>query len=321
MSSLKQKSNKTSSATTHGAEPRGVGAERQVVFLGKVSASADAKHNSPSHPRGKPSGDSKSIFNKETKPKIAKTKSIQGPLEAKVYSQKGISVGTISLRPEAFGLRWNSDLVHQVSVSMASTNRRGTAHAKDRSEVSGGGKKPWKQKGTGRARHGSIRSPLWVGGGVAHGPRKEKNYDRKVNKKVKAKALLTILSRKFKDGEIIFIDSLNFSEPKTKDAKTTIDSWKKIEGMERILGKKTNAMVITLPSREGNTFMSFKNIGNIAIDEIRNINPLTLLQYKSLAIINPDISLPFIYSKAGIEAELIKDTEKKKTTTNTKRKK
>ncbi len=91
-------------------------------------------------------------------------------------------------------------------------------HTKGRGEVSGGGKKPWKQKGTGRARHGSTRSPIWVKGGVTHGPNNLKNYDRKVNKKMKAKALFTILSRKMKDGEIVFVDSIKIAKPKTVDA-------------------------------------------------------------------------------------------------------
>src|SRR4029078_6219347 len=98
-----------------------------------------------------------------------------------------------------FGLPWNADLVHQVISSLKTDARKPVAHTKTRGSVRGGGKKPWQQKGTGRARHGSIRSPLWVGGGVAHGPRNDKNFDRKVNKKMKAKALYTILSKKFKD--------------------------------------------------------------------------------------------------------------------------
>jgi large subunit ribosomal protein L4 len=115
-------------------------------------------------------------------------------------------MGKTKLPEGLFGLPWNADLVHQVVVSMQSSARRGTAHAKTRGEVSGTGKKPWQQKGTGRARHGSRRSPIWVGGGVAHGPRKDKNYDRKVNRKMKDKALLTILSSKYKNGEVLFVD-------------------------------------------------------------------------------------------------------------------
>ena len=94
------------------------------------------------------------------------------------------------------------------------------------------GKKPWKQKGTGRARHGSSRSPIWVGGGVTHGPRNDKNFDRKINKKARAKALYTILSKKFKEGEILFVDSLNFTASKTKEAKNILGSLASVKGFE-----------------------------------------------------------------------------------------
>ena len=112
-------------------------------------------------------------------------------LDAEVYSKDGKKVSDFSLPSEVFGLNWNADLVHQVITSLQTAARHPYAHAKTRGEVSGGGKKPWKQKGTGRARHGSTRSPIWVGGGVAHGPNKEKNFDRKVNKKTKNTAIKT----------------------------------------------------------------------------------------------------------------------------------
>src|SRR5574343_932022 len=114
-------------------------------------------------------------------------------METQVYNQKGKSVGSLKLPEAVFGLKWNADLVHQVVTSMESTARTNVAHTKNRGDVRGGGKKPWQQKGTGRARHGSTRSPIWVGGGVTHGPRKDKNYERKVNRKMKAKALFTII--------------------------------------------------------------------------------------------------------------------------------
>ena len=118
-------------------------------------------------------------------------------MEAKIYNQKGEIARTINLPEEVFGVKWRSDLVHQVVEGMRSNARSGTAHAKDRSEVRGGGKKPWKQKGTGRARHGSSRSPIWIGGGVTHGPLKDKNYKRKISQKMRVEALFSVLSRKF----------------------------------------------------------------------------------------------------------------------------
>ena len=102
-------------------------------------------------------------------------------MESVVYNQEGKSVGKVTLPEALFGLAWNSDMVHQVVTSMMMDKRNAVAHTKNRGEVSGGGKKPWQQKGTGRARHGSTRSPIWVGGGITHGPRKDKNYSNSMN--------------------------------------------------------------------------------------------------------------------------------------------
>ena len=151
-------------------------------------------------------------------------------MEAILYNQEGKSAGKFALPKGIFDVPWNNDLVHEVVRLMNSNSRTNVAHAKTRGEVRGGGKKPWRQKGTGRARHGSSRSPIWVGGGTTHGPRNEKNFDRKSNKKAKTKALLTILSRKYKDGEILFLDGVNFAAPKAKEAKTVLLSLSKIKG-------------------------------------------------------------------------------------------
>ena len=105
-------------------------------------------------------------------------------MKTEIYNKEGQSSGTINLDDQLFDLKWNADLVHQVVRSMESNARQSNADTKGRGDVRGGGKKPWRQKGTGRARHGSSRSPIWVGGGVAHGPTSEKNYDKKINKKM-----------------------------------------------------------------------------------------------------------------------------------------
>ena len=132
-----------------------------------------------------------------------------------LYNQEGKEVGKIDLPEKTFGVRWNADLVHQVVTAQQANARTPIAHAKGRGEVAGGGKKPWKQKGTGRARHGSIRSPLWRHGGKAHGPTKEKVYTQKINQKMRQKALSTVLSKKLSDGELIFVDKLTLPEIKT----------------------------------------------------------------------------------------------------------
>ncbi|MDQ5893373.1 MAG: large subunit ribosomal protein [Patescibacteria group bacterium] len=212
-------------------------------------------------------------------------------METIVYNQKGQETGKIKLPEAVFGVSWNADLVHQVVVSMMSSARHPIANTKTRGEIRGGGKKPWQQKGTGRARHGSTRSPIWVGGGVAHGPRADKNYDRKVNKKAKAKALYTILSKKFKDGEILFIDSLSFTEPKAAEAKNTLMAFSKIKGFEKFGTKPKNVAIITVEKKTPTLTKSFKNFGNLEVEEFRTINPVSVLNHKYLVIANPKESL------------------------------
>jgi large subunit ribosomal protein L4 len=212
-------------------------------------------------------------------------------MEQTIYNQKGKESGKIKLPEAVFGLAWNADLVHQVIVSMTSSMRHSIANTKTRGEVSGGGKKPWQQKGTGRARHGSTRSPIWVGGGIAHGPRADKNYDRKINKKVKSKALYTILSKKLKDGEVLFVDSISFDAPKAKEAKDTIMAFSKIKGFEKFATKPKNVAIISTDKKTPTLTKSFKNFGNLEIEEFRNINPVSLLNHKYLVISNPKESL------------------------------
>lgn len=240
---------------------------------------------------------------KETKTKKAKAvrakkeKKTLGVLEAEVYSQAGKSVESVNLPESIFALPWKADLVHQVVVSLMSNKRVNLAHTKTRGEVRGGGKKPWQQKGLGRARHGSTRSPIWVKGGVAHGPRKEKNYDRKVNKKMKAKALFTIISKKFRDNEVFFLDNLQASAPKAKEGLSILKNLSKIKGAEQILAKKNNSAYLAVNKKDVNLDRSFRNFGNIKLDEIRNINPLDVLNYKYLIIDNPALAFKFLEAK------------------------
>ena len=215
-------------------------------------------------------------------------------IQEKIYNRKGEEAGKVELPEGVFGLPWNADLVHQVVTSMQSSARTPVAHTKTRGEVRGGGKKPWQQKGTGRARHGSTRSPIWVGGGVTHGPRNDKNFLRKVNKKMKTKALHTILSRKLRDNELIFIDAVSFPEPKTKDAQGVLRGLSSIKGFEKLTLKKVNAAFIALPKKDILTEKSFRNIGNVEVGEARNLNPLQLLSYKYLIVADPKESLKTI---------------------------
>lgn len=218
-------------------------------------------------------------------------------MESTLYNQNGESLGKVKVPESVFGLPWNADLVHQVVVSMQSSARNPIAHAKTRAEVRGGGKKPWKQKGTGQARHGSTRSPIWVGGGVAHGPRNDKNYDRKINRKMKTKALFTILSRKFKEGEVTFIDSLSLKNAKTVEAVATLSKLTAIPALKNVKGKKTNALYIALPEKNEGVSRGFKNIGNVSIEETRNINPVSLMTYRHIVFVYPEETVRVLESK------------------------
>jgi large subunit ribosomal protein L4 len=220
-------------------------------------------------------------------------------MDAKVYSNEGAEVGKISLPEAVFGVKWNADLVHEVVVGMQANARESTAHTKGRGEVRGGGKKPWRQKGTCRARHGSNRSPIWVGGGVSHGPRNEKDYSVKINKKVRAKALATVLSRKFVDSEIIFVESLAISEPKTALGKNVLTALAKGTGQTSLSTKRKNTAILILPSRNEAVEKSFRNFGNIEVMQAKDINPVDLLTYKYVVMTEPASTLELISKRVS----------------------
>ena len=220
-------------------------------------------------------------------------------MKSNIYNQEGKAAGSIELPESVFGLKWNSDLVHQVVTAMNTNARHAIAHTKTRGDVSGGGKKPWAQKGTGRARHGSTRSPIWVGGGVAHGPRNDKNFDRKINRKMKAKALFTILSRKFKDGEVLFIDDVKLSAPKTSSARAILEAVSKITGYEMLLSKRNNSAYMAFGSKDMNVEKSFRNFSNVLISEARNMNPVDMMNHKFVVITKPEETVAFLSGKMG----------------------
>ena len=218
--------------------------------------------------------------------------------EAKIYNQKGTEAGTIKLPAKVFSAKWRADLVHQVVEGMRSNKRAGTADTKDRGEVSGGGKKPWKQKGTGRARHGSTRSPIWVGGGVTHGPLAEKNYKRKISKTMRAQALFSVLSKKMKDGEILFVDSLALVDVKTKKALEVMKNLSKASGFKPLANSKKPRVLVALFSRDKKIEKSFRNLPQLEIVFVKNLNPLDVLNYQYLLIENPEESVRFLESRA-----------------------
>jgi large subunit ribosomal protein L4 len=167
---------------------------------------------------------------------------------------------------------FNSNLVYQVATSQLSNRRKSIAHTKDRSEVRGGGKKPWKQKGTGRSRHGSSRSPLWVGGGVTFGPRNDKNYKRTMPKNIKRKALLEILNEKEKTNNIVIVDKIEAL--KTKHANEFLNK-------NSLLNE---SCLIVLQGMDKKTILAFRNIKKVKTIQFKDLNCLDVLTFKKIVI-------------------------------------
>lgn len=210
-------------------------------------------------------------------------------ISVNVYNQKGEEMGQAQLPKEVFGLEVSPDLVRQVVVSQMANRRQGTAHTKDRREVSGGGKKPWRQKGTGRARHGSIRSPLWKGGGVTFGPRNERNYQKAIPAKMRKKALLMVLSAKAKNNLLVLLDELKLTGVKTKE----------IFSVLRLLPCKGKGTLIVLPEMDKNIIFSARNISGIATMQAKDLNALDLLSYKYLLMPEKAVeTMKIIYGKS-----------------------
>ncbi len=202
-------------------------------------------------------------------------------MKTSVYNQQGQEIKKIELPENIFGLDINEDLVHQVVVCQMSNRRQNSAHTKDRSEVSGGGKKPWRQKGTGRARHGSIRSPLWKGGGVTFGPRNEKNYKKNIPNKMRKKALFMVLSGKLKDNQIIFVDNIKIEKTKTKEVQQIINN----------LPINNKKALIVLPEKDNNLVLGARNINNIETVSAKDINALDLLSFTYLIVLEESIKV------------------------------
>jgi len=226
-------------------------------------------------------------------------------METNVYNQEGKSTDKVKLPETIFGVRYNGDLLHQVVVGMQANKRTPVAHTKDRGDVSGGGKKPWRQKGTGRARVGSSRSPIWRGGGITFGPRNDKDYSKKINKKMKIKALYVALSQKFRDGEILFIDSLSLTKPKTSEVKRILTALSSIKGFGTLVSKKSNSAMVLLNGKDSVVEKSFDNMGNIEVGEVRNLNALDILTHKYIIITKPEEAIAFLSSKAESTPEKI----------------
>ena len=189
----------------------------------------------------------------------------------KVYNMEGKEVGTLELNDAVFGVEVNEHLVHQAVLSQLANNRQGTQKAKTRSEVSGGGRKPWKQKGTGHARQGSTRAAQWVGGGMIFAP-KPRDYSVKMNKKEKAAAIKSALSSRVAEEKIYVVDSLTFDEIKTKKMTAVLDSLK----VEKAL--------VVLDKKDENVILSARNLPEVRTVMSNSINVYDILKYGSLVI-------------------------------------
>jgi large subunit ribosomal protein L4 len=195
-------------------------------------------------------------------------------MKTDVYNQKGEKTGTTLLPKDIFGVSENPDLIYQAVLSLMANKRKATAQAKDRSEVRGGGRKPWRQKGTGRARHGSRRSPIWKGGGVTFGPIKDKVFKKKINRKMRRKALLMVLSAKAKNNLLILLDKIKLERAKTKEIS---EIFKKLPCRE----KKS---LLILPAMDKNIITAARNVPEINTVQARDLNLLDLLSSRYLVM-------------------------------------
>jgi len=198
--------------------------------------------------------------------------------QVKLYNTEGKEQGNIDLNDAIFGAEMNNDLVHQVYVAMRANARQPWAHSKDKSEIAGGGRKPWKQKGTGRARHGSIRSPLWRGGGVTFGPLKTRNFAQKINRKMNALAVKMCLAGKVQDTKLFVVE--NFAtEGKTK----------KLNELKKALGTNRTTLVVTAEKNE-DVLRSVANATSTDVTRAQDVNVVDLLHHQFVIISKDAVS-------------------------------
>lgn len=223
-------------------------------------------------------------------------------MKYQVYNSKAEKIKEVDLNPAIFEVEVNEGLVHQAAVAQMANRRKPLAHTKDRGEVRGGGKKPWRQKGTGRARHGSSRSPIWIGGGVTFGPSKNRNFKQKINKKMKRKALFICLSDRAKDQSMVLLDQLNIQESKTKEFVELVKNLKDVLKLVAIPKKKTitkdkkKADAAKRESKENKKFdiKNFKTSILVVVDKevakvsriARNIPGVKVLSVGSLNVVD-----------------------------------
>jgi large subunit ribosomal protein L4 len=206
----------------------------------------------------------------------------------KVYNVKGEVVSQAELSDSHFGVKPSTSLIHSVVMAQEANKRTSKASTKTRGEIAGGGRKPWKQKGTGRARQGSIRSPQWVGGGIVFGPRKERNYSVKINRKAKRSALFMILSDRVAHDKLVIVDKFPTEEPKTK----LFASWTK----KLPFGRKS---LVVIPASNPTLLRMVRNIPNIQLVTINTLHVADLVKYPTVVFEQPSLAaFETLYNKA-----------------------
>jgi len=191
-------------------------------------------------------------------------------MKVAVYTKEGKEAGEMTLSKEIFEVPMNADLVHQVFISQTANKRQVSAHTKTRGEVRGGGRKPWRQKGTGRARAGSTRGPIWKGGGVSGGPRNDVVFGKIVPAKMKRKALFMVLSEKVKKNLLVVLDNIEMEKTKTKEMAKMIQK----------LPVKTDSRLVVSFNNDKKINLAARNIAKTGVSEARNLNVMDLLNYK-----------------------------------------
>ncbi|MFA6099912.1 MAG: 50S ribosomal protein L4 [Patescibacteria group bacterium] len=206
----------------------------------------------------------------------------------KVYNIKGEAVSQVELPDSHFGVKPSTSLIHSVVMAQEANKRTTKASTKTRGEVAGGGRKPWKQKGTGRARQGSIRSPQWVGGGITFGPRKERNYSVKINRKAKRAALFMVLSDRVSHDKLVIVDKFPIEEPKTK----VFAGWiKKLP-----FGRKS---LVVIPSSNPTLLRMVRNLPNIQLVTVNTLHLADLVKYPTVVFEQPSLAaFEALYNKA-----------------------
>lgn len=199
-------------------------------------------------------------------------------MKTPIYNLKGEKKGEVELNPKIFGVEFKPDLINQAILAIRANKRALGAHVRTRAEVRGGGKKPWRQKGTGRARHGSIRSPIWTGGGITFGPSREKDYSKKINRKAKRLALFSALSKKLSDDELKIVDELKISGGKTKEMFEII---RNLYG-ESLKKKRKVDLLLVLARVNSDVLKAARNLVKVKLTLANSLNVEDLMVYKNV---------------------------------------